>query len=178
LFKEPDDLVVESFVNSIANDHLQIVGTELIPGKIYQRIGFPDSGCPNYFKSLVQCRLVYPGSKLKLSQKNIDVLRSNKYEYSLGGRIKNETNEVRSQIVALKIDQGKPTELKTSKGRIVVSNSNKRAHNDKKNIQKGLKRLEKKIQTSKLTKEHINNPGYNKYLKIVGEACISIDYNK
>jgi hypothetical protein len=65
LFTDPDDLVVESFVNSTAKDHLQIVGTELIPGKIYQKIGFPDSGCPNYFKSLVLCRLVYPGSKLK-----------------------------------------------------------------------------------------------------------------
>lgn len=65
LFTEPDDLVVENFVNSIANDHLQIVGTELILGKIYQKIGFPDSGCPNYFKNLVLCRLVYPGSKLK-----------------------------------------------------------------------------------------------------------------
>ncbi len=32
LFVEHDDLVVESFVNSIANDHLQIIGTELILG--------------------------------------------------------------------------------------------------------------------------------------------------
>jgi len=33
LFVEYDDLVVENFVNSIANDHLQIIGTELILGK-------------------------------------------------------------------------------------------------------------------------------------------------
>lgn len=32
LFIEHDDLVVESFVNSIANDHLQIEGSELILG--------------------------------------------------------------------------------------------------------------------------------------------------
>jgi len=65
LFVEHDDLVVENFVNSIANDHLQIIGSELILGKVYQKIGFPDDGCPNYFKNLVLCRLVYPGSKLK-----------------------------------------------------------------------------------------------------------------
>ena len=34
LFVEHDDLVVENFVNSIANDHLQIVGSELILGRI------------------------------------------------------------------------------------------------------------------------------------------------
>ena len=39
LFVEYDDLVVENFVNSIANDHLQIIGTELILGKIYDKIG-------------------------------------------------------------------------------------------------------------------------------------------
>jgi hypothetical protein len=37
LFVEHDDLVVDSFVRSIANDHLQIVGTELILGKIYKK---------------------------------------------------------------------------------------------------------------------------------------------
>ena len=65
LFVEHDDLVVENFVNGIANDHLQIVGSELILGKIYDKIGFPTDGCPNYFRNLVLCRLVYPGSKLK-----------------------------------------------------------------------------------------------------------------
>ncbi len=58
LFVEHDDLVVENFVKDIANEHLQIIGTELILGKIYKEIGFPDNGCPNYFKNLVLCRLV------------------------------------------------------------------------------------------------------------------------
>jgi len=65
LFVEHDDLVVENFVNGIANEHLQIAGSELILGKIYDKIGYPTDGCPNYFKNLVLCRLVYPGSKLK-----------------------------------------------------------------------------------------------------------------
>ena len=65
LFVEHDDLVVDSFVNGIANSDLQIVGSELILGEIYRKIGFPEDGCCNYFKNLVLCRLVYPGSKLK-----------------------------------------------------------------------------------------------------------------
>ena len=65
LFVEHDDMVVDNFVNGIANDHLQIIGSELILGKIYDKIGFPNDGSCNYFKNLVLCRLVYPGSKLK-----------------------------------------------------------------------------------------------------------------
>ena len=44
LFVEHDDLVVDNFVDSIANDHLQIIGSELILGKIYHKIGFPSGG--------------------------------------------------------------------------------------------------------------------------------------
>ncbi|MEA1897913.1 MAG: IS1634 family transposase [Bacteroidota bacterium] len=315
LFVEHDDLVIENFVNSIANDHLQIVGTELILGKIYNKIGFPDDGCPNYFKNLVLCRLVYPGSKLKtvdyfkrhlvmnvsvysvyrfldelnaklkptieqisfghtkkvlkgkigvvfydmttlyfeaseeddyripgfnkdgkhqhpqimigllvssqgypigyqifegntsetktlipvlevfqkkfdigrpiivadaalLSQKNIDALRENGYEYILGGRLKNETEVIKTKIIELEVEQGKPKELKSKNGRLIVSYSLQRAHNDKKNRKKGLIRLEKRVRTGKLSKEHINNRGYNKYLKLSGEVNITIDYEK
>ncbi len=42
LFVEHDDAVVENFVATIGNDNLQIVGTELILGHLYQRIGYPD----------------------------------------------------------------------------------------------------------------------------------------
>jgi len=65
LFYEYEDLVVESFVGEIANDHLQVVGNELVLGRIYDKIRCPKRRCPDYFKNLVLCRLVYPGSKLK-----------------------------------------------------------------------------------------------------------------
>lgn len=315
LFTEPDDLIVGNFVNSITNDHLQIVGSELILGKIYTKIGFPDRGSCNYFRNLVLCRLVYPGSKLKtvdyfrqhldidvsvysiyrfmdelnyrlkptieqasfkytkkllndrigvvfydmttlyfeaseeddyrvpgfskdgkhqqpqimigllvssfgypidyqifegntsetktllpvlqafqkkfeidkptvvadaalLSQRNIDALNGNGYQYILGGRLKNETEEIKGKIIALNIEEGTPKELRSKNGRLIVSYSSKRARNDNKNREKGLKRLEKRIRTGKLTKEHINNRGYNKYLKLSGEISVTIDYEK
>ncbi len=315
LFVEHDDLVVDNFVNGIANDHLQIIGSELILGRIYDKIGFPEDGSCNYFRNLVLCRLVYPGSKLKtvayfkqhlntdvsvysvyrfldelnaelkpsieqisfehtkkllngkigvvfydmttlyfeaseeddfripgfskdgkhqqpqimigllvsnhgypigyqifegntsetktlipvleafqkrfdidkpiivadaalLSQKNINALRENKYEYILGGRLKNETGTIKEKVIALEIEQGKPKELRYKNGRLIVSFSSKRAYNDKKNREKGLKRLEKKVSSGKLSKGHINNRGYNKYLKLSGEVNITIDYKK
>lgn len=315
LFIEHDDLVVESFINSIANDHLQIVGSELVLGKIYQLFHFPNDGSCNYFRNLVLCRLVYPGSKLKtvdyfrqhlnidvsvhtiyrfldelnsklkpeierltfehtnrllkgnigvvfydmttlyfeaseeddyripgfnkdgkhqqpqimigllvsnhgypigyqifegntsetktlipiletfqekfkigkpiiiadaalLSQKNINALTENQYEYILGGRIKNETEEIKAKIIALNVKEDNPRELKSKNGRLIVSYSSKRAYNDKKNRDKGLKRLEKRVASGKLNKDHINNRGYNKYLTLSGEIKVAIDYEK
>jgi len=315
LFVEHDDIVVDNFVDSIANDHLQIIGSELILGKIYDKIGFPNDGSCNYFRNLVLCRLVYPGSKLKtveyfkqhlnidisvytvyrfldeldshlkpiieqisfehtkkvlkgkigvvfydmttlyfeaseeddyripgfnkdgkhqqpqimigllvssggfpigykifegntsetktlipvletfqekfdidkpiivadaamLSQKNIEALQENGYEYILGGRLKNETNAIKAKVVALEVEEEKPKELKSKNGRLIVSFSSKRAKKDKMNREKGLKRLEKRVRNGKLTKEHINNRGYNKYLRLSGEVNITIDYEE
>ncbi|MGQ1788547.1 IS1634 family transposase, partial [Saccharicrinis sp. GN24d3] len=315
LFVEHDDLVVDNFVNSIANNHLQIVGAELILGKIYEKIGFPTGGSCKYFKNLVLCRLVYPGSKLKtvdyfgnhlnidvsvytiyrfldelnndikptieqisfeytknllggkvgvvfydmttlyfeaseeddyritgfskdgkhqqpqimigllvssqgfpigykifegntsetktlipvletfqekfsldkpiivadaalLSQKNIDALNEHGYQYILGGRVKNETEAIKTKIIQLKIEEDKPKELKSKNGRLIISYSPKRAYRDNKNREKGLIRLEKRVKSGKLSKEHINNRGYNKYLKLTGQVNITIDYEK
>lgn len=315
LFIEYDDLVVDNFVDSISNDHLQIVGTELILGKIYKKIGYPVDGSCNYFKNLVLCRLVYPGSKLKtvkyfkqhlsidvsvysiyrfmdelesglkqtieditfeytktllhgkigvvfydmttlyfeasdeddyritgyskdgkhqqpqimigllitshgypigyqifegntsetktlipvvkafqnrfridkpiiiadaalLSQKNIDALRTENYEYILGGRLKNEADVIKDKVLSLNVEEGKPHEIPYPNGRLVITYSSKRAHNDKKNREKGLKRLEKRVASGKLSKKHINNRGYNKYLKMIGDVKITIDYEK
>jgi transposase len=315
LFVEHDDLVVDNFVDGISNDHFQIAGSELILGKIYKKIGFPEGGSCRYFKQLVLCRLVYPGSKLKtvhyfkrhlnldvsvysiyrfldelasglkqeieeisfnytkkllrgkigvvfydmttlyfeaseeddyritgfskdgkhqqpqimigllisshgypigyqifegntsetktlipvleafqkkfelnkpiiiadaalLSQKNIDVLRTEQYEYILGGRLKNETDVMKENILSLEIKEGKPRELLSSNGRLIVTYSSKRARNDRKNREKGLRRLENKIASGKLSKKHINNRGYNKYLKLTGNVNIAIDYEK
>jgi transposase len=315
LFIEHDDEVVDDFVDSIANDHFQIVGPELILGKIYHQIGYPNEGGNNLFKNLVLCRLVYPGSKYKtvkyfkrhlnlnisvytiyrfldhlhselkenvesvtfehtrevlkgrvsvvfydmttlyfeaseeddfkipgyskdgknhhpqiiigllvgshgypigyelfegntsetktlipvlesfqerfdlekpivvadaalLSQNNIDALTASDYQYILGGRLKNESDAVKSRILEKEIREGHPFQLQHPNGRLIVTYSAKRAHNDRENRRKGLQRLEKRVNSGKLSKKHINNRGYNKYLKLIGDITITIDYEK
>ncbi|HEM49560.1 MAG TPA: IS1634 family transposase, partial [Caldithrix sp.] len=296
LFIEHDDAVVDNFVDSIGNDNLRVVGSELILGKIYNQIGYPDDGGNNLFRNLVLCRLVYPGSKLKtieyfkrhlnldvsvysiyrfldelhsklkskieeitfhytrkilrgkigvvfydmttlyfeaseeddfritgfskdgkhqqpqiiigllvgshgypmgyeifegntsetktlipvlksfqkrfelekpiviadaalLSQQNIDALKNEGYQYILGGRLKNESDELKSRILCLNIKEGYPVQLQHPNGRLIITYSSKRAHNDKENRRKGLKRLEKRVNSGKLSKKHINNRG-------------------
>ena len=113
-----------------------------------------------------------------LSERNLDALRSGSYEYILGGRLKNESDAIKKQVLGLNIQEGKPQEVLSPNGRLIVTYSSKRALNDRRNREKGLKRLEKKVASGKLSKKHINNRGYNKYLKLSGDVNISIDYEK
>jgi len=70
---------------------LQIVGSGLVLGKIYEKIGFPCGGSCNYFRNLVLCRLVYPGSKLKTADYFKQHLNTNVSVYSIY-RFLNELN--------------------------------------------------------------------------------------
>ena len=60
--------------------------------------------------------------------------------------------------------------------RIVVSFTEKRRKKDAFNRAKGLQRLQAKVTSGKVTKKHLNNRGYNKYLRIEGTANVCIDF--
>jgi len=113
-----------------------------------------------------------------LSRVNIEKLENEGFQYILGGRVKNEKEQIRNLILASDIEEGKPHDFETSKGRLVVSYSSKRQRKDEFNRKRGLNKLKKKVATGKLTKESINNRGYNKYLKLEGETKVEIDYDK
>ncbi len=114
-----------------------------------------------------------------LSNKNIKALIGKEYQYILGARIKNENEDIKKQILAVKLVDEQSTEIeRTDEGRLVISYKTSRALTDKSNRKRGLEKLEKKIKSGKLSKQNINNKGYNKYLKLEGETKISIDYKK
>jgi transposase len=114
-----------------------------------------------------------------LSQKNMSLLTEKQYQYILGARIKNENLAITKQVLALQLQDGQSAMMGREDGsKLIVSYKKARAINDYKNRQRGLEKLEKKVESGKLTKQHINNKGYNKYLKIEGEARISVDKEK
>lgn len=111
-----------------------------------------------------------------LSRKNIEALVEDGYEYILGARIKNENKAEKQRILGLHLSDGQAASIKTDDGlRIVVSFTEKRRKKDAFNREKGLRRLQEKVSSGKVGKKHINNRGYNKYLRIEGEASIEID---
>lgn len=114
-----------------------------------------------------------------LSQKNMALLVEKQYQYILGARIKNENETITKQILALRLQDGQSAMIHREDGtKLIVSYTKARAVNDYNNKLRGLEKLENKIKSGKLTKQHINNKGYNKYLKIEGEASIGIDKQK
>jgi len=113
-----------------------------------------------------------------LSQNNIDQLNAKGYQFILGGGIRNEENQIKGKILSLNIQENNPKEIKHNSGRLIITYSSKRQKKDYKNRAKGLERLKNKIKSGKLSKENINNRGYNKYLKLKGETTITIDYEK
>lgn len=114
-----------------------------------------------------------------LSSDNIKDLKAMDYKFILGARIKNESESIKSQILAQPLSDGDfMIILKADGHRLIVGYGEKRAHKDLKNRQRGLKKLENNLKRGKLTKSHINNRGYNKYLRLEGDISIEIDYEK
>lgn len=114
-----------------------------------------------------------------LSKSNIEALQSKGYEYILGARLKNETDQIKQQILESKFEDGTVHSFKRKdKSRLIVHYASSRAKKDEYNRKRGLRRLEKRIKAGRLTKSSINNRGYNKYLKLSGEVSIEIDYTR
>lgn len=116
-----------------------------------------------------------------LSTANLNKLESAKYRFIIGGRIKNESENIKNEILnkAAKMTDGDNIVIKRKDGtRLIVTYSEKRAIKDESNRCKGLARLEKRVKTGFLTKENINNRGYNKFLTIDGKATVRIDERK
>ncbi|MEO6675343.1 MAG: IS1634 family transposase [Ginsengibacter sp.] len=132
------------------------------------------------FKNRYQIeRLIVVADAGLMSNKNIQQLIENRYFFIIGARIKNETQPIQQQILSLHLaDQQSVVITKDATQRIIVSYSQDRAKNDKYNRQKGMERLKKLLAGGKLTKNHINNKGYNKYLKLEGEIKVMIDEQK
>lgn len=114
-----------------------------------------------------------------LSQSNINLLRAKQYQYILGARIKNRNQETTNQILGLKLNDKQSAELRFEDGeRLIVGYKKGRAVKDAKNRKRGLEKLERAIKSGKLSKNNINNRGYNKYLQMEGKVNISINYDK
>lgn len=64
LFKSDEDSVIQGFLETISNGNVQVIGPELVFGKIYDHIGF-NAIKEDLFRHLVIARLAFPLSKLK-----------------------------------------------------------------------------------------------------------------
>ncbi len=113
-----------------------------------------------------------------LSKKNIEELKQNDYTFIVGGRVKNESENIKKEILqkAARIKNGESCEVAREDGtRLIVTYSEKRAKKDYHNREKGVTKLKKKVASGTLTKTHITNRGYNKFLSLSGNVTVVID---
>lgn len=114
-----------------------------------------------------------------LTASNVEELINQKYEFILGARIKSEQTILKKRILESGYINGQVKEFeKNNKIRLLVSYSESRAKKDRINREKGISKLEKASSSGRLSKKNINNRGYNKFLKIEGDATICVDYSK
>lgn len=116
-----------------------------------------------------------------LSKDNLDALDQAKYPFIVAARIRNETTVMQKEILARcgQLTDGRSVVIDHEQGRrLIVSRSDKRARKDVHNRKRGLTRLRKRIGSGRMTKEHLNNRGYNKFLKLTGEVSIEIDESR
>jgi transposase len=116
-----------------------------------------------------------------LSNENLQILEQEQFPFIVGARIRNETQPMQDEILrrCSGLHDGQTVVIdKDSVQRLIVSYSYKRARKDAYNRQRGLTKLRRKVHCGKLTKEHLNNRGYNKFLQLSGGVKIEIDEAK
>lgn len=116
-----------------------------------------------------------------LSKDNLSKLKEQGYKCIIGGRIKNESDTIKTEILqqAKGMKNGDSFVIKKPDStRLIVTYSDKRKKKDAYNRKRGLKKLHERVKSGKLTKQAINNRGYNKFLMLTGEVNITIDESK
>ena len=114
-----------------------------------------------------------------LSKENVRDLEEGGYEYILGARIRSQSEPFKEQVASLNLANGQSASIRLTQGRrMVVTMSDDRARKNAADRERGLKRLERRFRTDRLTKDKLNNRGYNRFLTLSGDASIRIDYDK
>jgi transposase len=115
-----------------------------------------------------------------LSHKNLTALDEKRYPFIVAARIRNETQAMQETILARcqGLPNGQCVEIEHEHGRLIVASSDRRARKDVYNRERGLKRLRTRISSGRLSKEHLNNRGYNRFLKLTGEVTVALDEAK
>ena len=116
-----------------------------------------------------------------LSKDNIKYLAAEGYQFIIGARIKNESTAIKQQILT-KTKNATGQEgfdiIRSDETRLIVTYSEQRYKKDAHNRERGLVKLRHRIKSGRLTKENINNRGYNKFLTLNGNIEVTISEEK
>lgn len=129
-------------------------------------------------------KVVFVADSGMFNKNNLKALEDNKFEYIVGARLKNMSDDLKEKILNRDDyqEQEKGCEVADipyeDGKRLVVSFRENRAKKDRADRDKAIKKLKRKLEKSKSQKEYLSNYGYKKYLKITGESKIELNKDK
>jgi transposase len=104
--------------------------------------------------------------------KELEELEEHEFNYIVGARIKNLSKSIKEKILNqenyeyLNADKNIARFTLDNGRKLVVTYSKKRAKKDKADREKGIKKLQAKLEKEKSVKSHLSNHGYKKYLQL------------
>jgi transposase len=122
-----------------------------------------------------------------LCKENISLLEQENLEYVMGARLKSLSLAWQNKILDNKEFDKKVKEddllriatySYSEKRRLIVTHSTKRAAKDRKDREKAIERLKRKLEESKKPQSLISNFGYKKYISIDGNAQLQVNTEK
>lgn len=158
------------------------VGYELFPGATYE--GHTLKPVLEKIKKRYQIEeMIVVTDRGMLSDDNLTYLEKNNIPYIVGARLKSLGNAKKKKILEWG-SQAKAADFATNTleisktKRLVLSYKKNRAEKDKYDREKSILKAQKKLSKSSNPKNAISNYGYQKYLKLEGEAKLTINTEK
>jgi transposase len=128
-------------------------------------------------------KVIFVGDRAMMSESNLALLEESKISYVIAAKLKKMKGSIQQQIL-----QGPKQKEETDKAyqeiilpngrRLIATHSLSREQKDKKDRERGLERVKKKLGKGKSLKRLIPNYGYQKYVKIEGDGKVQLDDEK
>lgn len=165
----------------VSKDGLAI-GYKVFPGSVYEGHTLIPA-----LKDLRQSyqidKVIFVADAGMFNQNNLKELDAEGFEYIVGARLKNLSENLKEKILDKKCYQGNDDfniaqfEYEAEK-RLVVSYKENRARKDALERTKAIEKLKLKLEKQKNPKGYLSNCSYKKYLKVTGSSSIELDENK
>lgn len=129
-------------------------------------------------------KIIFVGDRGMMSEKNLEALEKSGVTYVVGAKLKKLSKALKEGILKGPRQTKEDKELavqdiKLDNGRrLVVSHSLSRATKDKKDRERGITKVHKRIGKGKNIKKLVPNYGYQKFLKTEGEGKLLVDESK
>ena len=117
------------------------------------------------------------------SKKNVEALENEGFEYIIGARLKNLSDELKEKVLDRQHYKGNDEHSigqfeYTENKKLVVSYKASRARKDAFEREKALERLKIKLDKQKNPKDYLSNHGCKKYIKVSGASTFELDEEK